>query len=130
MSKVYVVIEGAWEYNDEYYYRSCHGASNIGRPERVFTERNKATARARELDIREIRGCNLNDYSSNGMLEIIQEGKEEKLSQLIFGHPNHNWDEWSECKVPSSVSDEMADKILDCLNIGWYDVVEVNLDDD
>lgn len=129
MSKVYVVIEGAWEYNDEYYMRSCDRASNVGRPKQVFTERNKATARARELDIQEIKGCNLSDYASDGMLVMIQEGKEEELSQLIFGRPDHDWDRCDRCAVSSNISDEVADKILDCLTIGWYDVVEVDLDD-
>lgn len=130
MSKVYVVIEGAWEYNDEYYHKACDGASNVGRPERVFTERSRASARARELDIREIKGCNLHDYASDGMLELIQEGKERELSELLFNRPDHDWDRWDcSCSVPSNISDEVADKILDCLTIGWYDVVEVDLDD-
>jgi hypothetical protein len=129
MSKVYIVMERGWEYNDEYYHSACNGAHNFGRPKRVFTERIKAVSKARELDIKIIKGCNLTDYASNGLLEMIQEGKEEELSQLIFGRPDCDWNSCCHCLVPYNISDEVADKILDCLTIGWYDVVEVDLDD-
>lgn len=125
-----MVIESGWEYNDEYYHMACDGDTRLGRPTKVFMDRVKASAKARELDIQQIKGCCLNDYASDGMLEIITEGKEEEFSRLLTGDPNVDWNDWRrKAQVPSNISDELADKILDCINIGWYDVVEVDLDD-
>jgi hypothetical protein len=31
---------------------------------------------------------------------------------------------WGTASIPSNLSDEKAGEILDCLNIGWYEVQE------
>lgn len=129
MAKVFVVIESGWQYNDEYYYRACDGDTRVGRPTRVFTDRERASAKARELDIQQIKGCCLNDYASDGILELIVEGREKELSQLLTGSPDCDWSSWRyRAYVALGISDELADKILNCINIGWYDVVEVEID--
>lgn len=128
MSKVYVVIESGWEYNDEYYHRACDGASNVGKPTRVFTERPKAAARARELNIKEIKGTELRSYAGNGIEDLILDDKDKELSTLLFGKPDHDWGDWDPVSVPANITDEKAAEILDCLNISWFDIVEVELD--
>jgi hypothetical protein len=91
----------------------------------VFTKRTDAVIMAQKLNVKEIKGVRLGDYTGgNGLDDIIQDGKLEKLTELLTGDPHRDL-EFDQANVPSNISDTNAAEILDCLTITWYDVVEV-----
>jgi hypothetical protein len=128
MGKMYVVVEASWEYDDEYYSESGsrYGDEHVGKAKKVFTKRTDAVVMAQKCNVKEIKGTNLAGYTGGDSLDsIIQDGKYEKLAELLTGDPSQELD-YDNAEVPSDISDTKAAEILDCITIGWYDVVEVD----
>lgn len=90
--------------------------------------KNKAAAEqcARSLNIKEVKGADLGSYAGdgNGISDICLPDKYSKLCELLTGDPLTDLD-W----VPDNLSDEKAGEIMDCLNIGWYEVQEFDAED-
>jgi len=119
MGKVYIVVEANWEYDDQFYHRS--GGTN----KRVFSKKVSAEQYARNLNIKEVKGISLGSYAGdeNNISDICFPGKYSKLCELLTGDPLTDLD-WATTRVPNNISDEKAGEIMDCLNIGWYEVQE------
>lgn len=125
MKKAYIIVKTAWEYNDQYY----ENLGGSGYPKQAFLSKESAAKCARKLEIAEIKGCDIAAYGDEVMASIIRDNCEEKLSQIIYGNPSTNWERVFTCLIPQDISDEIANEILDCLTIRWYDIVEVDIDD-
>jgi hypothetical protein len=132
MGKVYIVVEANWEYDDQYYSRSGsrYGTNGVGVNKRVFKSKASAEQCARSLNIKEVKGADLGSYAGEGndISDICLPDKYSKLCELLTGDPLADL-EWDNTRIPNNLSDEKAGEILDCLNIGWYEVQEFDAED-
>lgn len=128
-NKMYVVVEGCWETNDEYYFRAGarHGnEEGIGTPKKVFLSKADAKAMATALNIKEVKGVCLSHFSEEPQ-SLILDKKKNKLVKILGlqGKPYEEL-EYDDFQIPEDISDETAARLLDCITITWYDVVEVD----
>jgi len=132
--KIYLVIEAHWEYNDENYNKagSRHGVSDVGTHKRAFRKKVDAVAEAQRLSIKEIKGANIAQYAREGVSSIVADGKEETLLKLLGGDPEDGEElddlDYRKFEIPTNITDAKAAAILDCLSIGWYGVVELDIE--
>lgn len=132
--KIYLVIEAHWEYNDENYNKagSRHGVSDVGTHKRAFRKKVDAVAEAQRLSIKEIKGTNIAEYASDGVGSILADGKEEAFRKLLGIDPEDDRDldrlDYKTFEIPTNITDAKAAAILDCLSIGWYGVVELDIE--
>lgn len=126
---MFVVVEAAWESNDEYYYRAGARSGNskgMGTPQKVFADRAKAEAEALKLNIKHVKGVELYHYSEEPF-SLIDDAKMDTFLEIL-GLEGRDFEEISseELQIPTNLSDKKAAQVLDCLDITWYEVVEVD----
>lgn len=81
MTKLYIIVDITFDYNDEI-YSSVEG--NGGEPIRAFKKREKAQAACRQLNFEKLRGLNLNEYCY-GIDDICNDSR--ALYKLLHGEP-------------------------------------------
>jgi hypothetical protein len=129
MSTAYVVMEIGWEYNDEVYSRGNNGDSG-GTPKKVFRDKAMAKKRAGDLNIKELTTSSYRGLNSYGyeLDDIVKRKHQGELATLLERDDLEGWME-DECPLPDSMSKELAIKVLACLEVSWFEVVEVDLEE-
>ena len=81
MSKVYIVMEKSFEYNDEIYYTPESGGGN---PENVFTDKEKAEQFARQKNVEFMKAHNPSEFSYEPSLEFLNKNisQQDALTKL------------------------------------------------
>ena len=113
--KVFIVKEINYRYNDEYYYETDGGNSV-----KAFKTRQAAEEEAKALSISHIKGEELFAYEE-GDIWNLQNFDEETLSSLDISA--------DEPYVPTHLSDEDAETVLNMLSIQFFTVEELNVVD-
>lgn len=127
--KAYVVMEIAWQYNDEFYYTEGDDAGHV---QRVFIGEDakaKAEAFALEKNIAALKDVaeELESYSDEGIAGILANGVTEEqfvaLLEDLGGHDPENRvvNGW----FPENLTDKGAALILKAITPRWFDIEEV-----
>ena len=111
MSKLYIVLETSFEYNDEYYYTN----TDAGFPVKVFKNREDAENCQMDYNLKKLQTENIGSYDQNGLLEQ----REDQLNEL--GCTINDY----ELVFPKKLTKHVAKKILKLFNINFYTVREV-----
>lgn len=129
MSTAYVVMEIGWEYNDEVYHRGNNGDSG-GTPKKVFRDKAMAEKRSLELNIKELTNNSYRGLNSFGyeLDDIVKRKHQGELATLLELDDLDSWMD-NECSLPDNMSTELATKVLACLKVSWFEVVEVDLEE-
>lgn len=121
MSKVFVVQETTFEYNDEWYYP---GESEGGQARKAFKTRERAEGEARVLARKKARsimfGCYLGEDGFSWGFNNL-----EKVREIVG---ESAWDESWEYTIPDSMSDKDLDTLLDSWSNDLFKVVEIELE--
>jgi len=118
-------MKAGYEYNDEIYYRAD---SDGGMPLKAFSDKNLANMYEKAMNLKEFRNVvgdnshmefshyfyDLGDIDSTGKLRDV-------LDDIGVGTKD-NWD----INIPGDITDEQLLKIIDNVNIRFYEVVEVD----
>lgn len=114
--RLFVIVETSWGYNDEWYYAES-GTTN----RKAYTDRAKANAEALRLNREFLRQNSLGDYlgECNSLTDSFSD---EELDAM--GITNY---EECDVHVPSSISDEDANKIIASLNDTFFSVESITL---
>lgn len=123
--KCYLLAEIAWEYNDEYNYRSEGEATN---PQAVYTSKEEADAEAVHLNCIAIRGVDISSYGGDGLHSAIN-FKRNSVEEFLKWAKETLGVEWTddggECDVPPSLKTPLCKELLDRLKLEFWTVIEV-----
>ena len=129
MSKVYVISELGWEYDDNNYYRSDSGG---GSPIVAYRSWEKAEQACKQKNINFFK-----DYLSSGEIKdyycyredlISDEG--EKIQQIFakfFGCSVTNWYE-NDVELAIKPTPKEWEELYDCFSVEWFQVTEINVE--
>lgn len=123
----YLILKVGYEYNDEYYHTGNYGTTYEA-PEKVYTDKKKAEKILRKKTFESLRGEDLGRYGGDGLTGICKPGMEddfEKTFKELF--PDNKFKDW-EIEIPKEATDKQLSMLLDCLELEFYELVEVELD--
>lgn len=131
----YVVVALGWEYNDEVMY---HGESGGGIPTRVCFNKQLAEKRAERSTAEDIRGEDLGRFGYS-LDEVVSTERYKELVEVLDLHneednedsdPESVLGSWWEkgAKIDKNLSIEKAIEVARCLELEWYQVVEVEVE--
>lgn len=139
--RAYVISECGWEYNDENYYQTEHCD---GYPVKVFLRKDLAVKEARRRErlavLESLRGHTMGFFELNcdwNGIGVLTEDSLDLLKRhgLALTHEDFGWDVREErtaqiLKVAEGLDDTELDKFVSTLEVGFYTVAEVELDDE
>lgn len=121
--KGYVVLEVGFEYNDEINHTGNYGATYEA-PNKVFLSKEKAEAQVKIQTFEKLRGLDLGSYCY-GLKEITKKGKMD----ILLGISEEMGIEIEEGgAIPEEATDEQLEKILNCITLEFFTMVEVELE--
>lgn len=124
--KGYIVLEVGYEYNDEYY--STEG-DRYEAPKKVFVDKEKATVELNKKLFERLRGEDLGRYNGDGLRGVCKKGMEDDFCRIFKEEFDMDIsDEDYEYEIPKKATDEQLAKILECLDLDFFELVEVELD--
>ncbi len=121
MTKIYVVTETNYEYNDEYYYA---GEGSGGSPIHAYTDKSKAESACKESTKKWLEINDLTDYGyvAEGVFDVERFCS---MSGLTEDEVISSWDSNSLNELVSeSVSEE---HLIDSLRLSIFEVIEIEL---
>lgn len=123
--KAYMIATLNYEYNDEEMYRE--GGVNLDY-KKVYFDRNAATERYEELTIAEIRGINTayEYYGNNSDADC------NAVAEILSRATGQTWEESDVDdleKFPEELSDDDILEIASLLELDFYEVVELDIDE-
>jgi hypothetical protein len=124
--KGYLVLEVGYEYNDEYYHTGNYGTTYEA-PKKAFMDKEKAILELHSKTMEFLRGEDLGRYGGNGLEGICKKGMQDEFCKIFkeeFGQEVEDW----EIEIPEDATDEQLMKIIECLKIEFFKLVEVELD--
>lgn len=124
--KGYIVLEVGYEYNDEYYSTGNYG-DMYEAPKKVFLDKEKAAVELRTKTLEKLRGEDLGRYNGCGLEGICKKGMQNEFCRIFkeeFGKDTERW----EFEIPEKATDEQLTKIIECLDLDFFELVEVELD--
>lgn len=124
--KGYIVLEVGFEYDDESYNTGNYGTTYEA-PNKVFLDEEKAMAEFKQKTFEKLRGEDLGRYGGDGLDGICNKGMNDEFSKICkeeFGIDTDDYD----IEIPEKATDEQLGKILECLKIKFFEIVEVDLD--
>lgn len=124
--KGYIVLEVGFEYNDEYYHTGNYGATYEA-PKKVFTDKEKAMVELHKKTFEKLRGEDLSRYNGDGLGGICKEGMQDEFCRIFKEEFDKDAEEW-ELEIPKKATDEQLMKIIECLDLEFFELVEVELD--
>lgn len=124
--KGYIVLEVGFEYNDEYYHTGSYGATYEA-PKKVFTDKEKAMVELHKKTFEKLRGEDLSRYNGDGLDGICKEGMQDEFCRIFKEEFDKDAEEW-ELEIPKKATDEQLMKIIECLDLEFFELVEVELD--
>ena len=129
MKKAYVVMKKGYEYDDEIYYENGDGG---GHPSKIFFTKESSDAEVARLNIEKVRRNELYHYyhdiedicdDTEGLKELC-----ESLNDKYGQDKNKNKYDDDEYRLHSSATFEEAKAYYDMINLSFYEVVEVEID--
>ncbi len=127
MAKLFVVMATSFEYDDERYHSpECGG----GKPLKAFTSEKKANAFATQQTMETLRGflCASKDSYRSNLMDYAYEPfdifRDPERAAEILGIP---FEDIEEGNLGNSyeLTDEQLEELSECLQITFYDVMEV-----
>lgn len=128
MRNAYVVMQKGFEYNDEIYNEVDGGA---GHPSKIFFTKQASDEEVERLNIEEIRKNEISYYFYD--IEDICDDP-DKLKEFCdslkskYGEEKTKYRDDNEYKLHSSATFEEAKAYYDMINLSFYEVVEVEID--
>jgi hypothetical protein len=126
----FVVLRKGFEYNDEIYSQSENSGGN---PHKVFFTREGCSEEVERMNIKEFKETNITEYSYN--IEDICDDPEELLEfckalEEKYGKMESvsRWDSPDEYRLHKMSTDEESKKYGDMINLYFYEMVEVEVD--
>lgn len=132
-TKLYVVCEYGWEYNDDYYYQDGNNGSE---PRKAYKSKEKAQADCLARNVASVRDCWLEDSTGDGLRKYVSDGtwddladvsNHEALFKLFNAHDvvitHEVRAEW-QCPE-TDLPDEFFNKLTGLINLSFYCVVEI-----
>lgn len=129
-TKLYIVCEYGWEYDDNYYYQ---GENNGAEPRKAYKSKEKAEADCKERNVAQLRsfwGDNareIRDHVSEGRWEnLVRDENREALFKLFNEHDIQvkNKD-YIEVESPDELPDEFFEKLEALTTLSFYCVTTV-----
>ncbi len=124
--KGYIVLEVGFEYNDEYYSTGNYGATYEA-PKKVFTDKEKAIIELNKKTFEKLRGEDLGRYGGDGLDGICKKGMNDMFSKICQEEFDIVVDDY-DIEIPEDATDEQLSKIVECLDLEFFELVEVDLD--
>lgn len=131
MATGYVITEVGYEYNDEIYYQSESGG---GTPVKVYLDKAKAEAEIDRLNLESLVTCEIGQYAYN-MSDIVSDMpafekilKKYDTEGTLDLEDEYELGEWFSAKA-SGFSESDKKKILKLVNLEFYTLAEVEIDD-
>ena len=126
--KGYIVLEVGYEYNDEYYHTGNYGATYEA-PEKVFTDKEKANDELKQKTFEKLRGGeDLGRYNGDWLDGICKDGMQDEFAKIFKEEFDIDVEKKYEAVVPKKATDEQLMKIIECLDLEFFELVEVELD--
>jgi len=126
----FVVLRKGFEYNDEIYSQSENSGGN---PHKVFFTREGCSEEVERMNIKEFKETNISEYSYD--IEDICDDPEELLEfckslEDKYGkmESTDRWNSPDEYRLHKMATDEEAKKYGDMVNLYFYEMVEVEVD--
>ena len=120
-AKIWIVSRLGWEYDDSRYYRP---ESDGSQPVAAFTFPELAAQICDEKNVAEIRSLGtkgLSDYVNRWEMEV------ESEESMKFLEDNFLDRDFEFTKPMSEVSDEVILRVINFVNISFFEVIEVDL---
>ena len=128
MSKGYIVMQVGFDYDDECYSTGNYGTT-YDAPDKVYLSKEKAIAELDRQTIEKLRGENLGHYNGNGLEGICKKGKIDEFIKIFKEEFDVDVNNDSE-KVPKTATDEQIRKVMECLSLEFYELMEVEIETD
>lgn len=125
--KGYIVLEVGFEYNDEYYSTGNYGATYEA-PKKVFLEQEKAMEELKQKTFEKLKGEDLGRYNGDWLDGICKDGMQDEFVKIFKEEFGIDIEDEYEVEVPKKATDEQLNKILECLDLKFFELVEVDLD--
>ena len=126
--KGYIVLEVGYEYNDEYYSTGNYGEMYEA-PKKVFTDKEKAIIELNEKTINKLRGEDLGRYNGDGLDGICKKGMADEFAMIFKSEFNKDIDDDGyEIEIPKKATDEQIKKLMECLSLAFFELVEVEVE--
>jgi len=126
----FVILQKGFEYNDEIYSQSESGGGN---PHKIFFTREGCSEEVERMNIKEFKETNITQYSYD--IEDICDDPEELLEfckalEEKYGkmESTDRWDSPDEYRLHKMATDEESKKYRDMVNLYFYEMVEVEVD--
>ena len=129
-TKLYVVCEYGWEYDDNYFYQ---GENNGSEPRKAYKCKEKAEAHCKEWNIASLKenwgvhGRGIAEHCSGGGWDnFVNDDNREALFKLFNEHDVKVTDERHiEFESPDDLPDEFFAKVEELCNLSFFCVTEV-----
>jgi hypothetical protein len=123
--KGYLVLEVGYEYNDEYYSTGNYGTTYEA-PKKVFLNEETAMAELKQKTFEKLRGEDLGRYGGDGLDGICKKNTQDEFSKICQEEFGIDTDEY-DIEIPKDATDEQLMKIIECLKLEFFKLVEVEL---
>lgn len=123
--KGYLLLEVGFEYNDEYYSTGSYGTTYEA-PKKVFLDEETAMIELRKKTFNKLRGEDLGRYGGDGLDGICKKGMQDEFRKICQEEFNIDTDEY-DIEIPKTATDEQLLKIIECLELDFFELVEVEL---
>jgi len=126
----YVVLQKGFEYNDEVYSQAESGG---GHPHKIFFTQEGAREEVEKMNISEFKNTNISEYSYD--IEDICDDPDELLNfcnslNEKYGkiESKDRWSQPDEYRLHQMASDEESKKYASMVDINFYEMVQVEVD--
>lgn len=120
-------MQVGFDYNDEYYSTASYGTT-YDAPDKVFTDKEKAILELDRQSIEMIRKEDLSGYGGNGISGICKNGMQDEFIKIYKEEFGRDVEDSYDYKIPKSATDEQIKKVMECLSLKFYELVEVDIE--
>ena len=124
--KGYIVLEVGYEYDDEFYSTGNYGETYEA-PNKVYLSQEKAIIELKKQTMEKMRGEDLSRYNGNGLEGICKKGMQDQFCKIMNEEFELNAEDW-ELDIPKTATDEQLEKIIECLELEFFKLVEIELE--
>lgn len=124
MTRIYVVTQINWQYNDEWNFIEEGG--EVGTPSKAFHSKEKAEAFVKEKNIERLRdlGSDLFDYTDDIRNQVNSGFNLDLVIKEIGGKVNEDAEWQSErYAFPAKMTDEKYEKLYEALSLRWWNLL-------
>lgn len=126
-NKGYVVLEVGWQYNDEYHHTGNYGVTYEA-PKKFYTKFENAVEEYKKQNFEMLRTERLCKYTSGNWDSLCNKGMADQFRKLFLEEFEIDVEEDYDFRIPKTATDEQLTKILECLKIKFFEIVEIEID--